>query len=136
MPRKLKNKVPVRNQSHYGWWVASYIEKAVWDGRKKQAIKRHRVWENTIILKAKNRDAAYAKATKLGKLSRSTFTNDKTGEKGRWEFAGLTNLLPIYEPLGDGAEIFWDDLGERNPNFVSSRVKRKKQLSVFDDSDM
>ncbi len=103
-----------------------HFERAVWDQRKKRAPnRRYLVWENTIILKAKDRDAAYEKAIKLGNRNISEFRNEKTGETGHWEFLGLTSLLPIYEPLEDGAEILWNEHKNKTDKFISSRVKRK-----------
>jgi hypothetical protein len=130
----MTKKIAFRNKSPTGWWIASYIERPVWKGEKKPSPKtRCLAWENTIILKAPNRNAAYKKALKLASQNQSSFTDEKGQNPGRWKFMGLTDLLPIYEELEDGAEILWC---ERRTTFaaLTRRVHKKKQLGVFDDT--
>jgi hypothetical protein len=130
----MRKKTAFRNKSPTGWWIASYIERPVWKGEKKP-LPRHRclAWENTIILKAPSRDAAYKKALKLASQNQSAFSNEKDRNTGQWKLMGLTDLLPLYEPLEDGAEILWS---ERKTTFaaLTRRVKKKNQLGVFDDT--
>jgi hypothetical protein len=69
-------------------------------------------WENTIILKAKDREVAFRKATFLAKKSATgkwELLGDPPGRPGRWILEGLTSLLPIYEPLEDGAKVLWSE---------------------------
>ena len=54
---------------------------------------------------------------------------------GEWRFAGISQLLPIYDELEDGAEIFWDDRGFLPVSKIKKLVKSKKQLSVFNDPE-
>lgn len=125
-------KVPHRNRSPYGWWIATYMECAVWDDEKKpDPIKRYHVWENTIILKAGNRNAAYSKALRLGRRSGTRFENTDGTRTGQWKFLGLTSLLPIYEPLEDGAEILWREHTRRPLRTLLARVRDKAKLEVF-----
>ena len=56
-------------------------------------------------------------------------------QAGEWRFAGISRLLPIYDDLEDGAEIFWDDRGFISVSKIKKLVKSKRQLSVFDDSE-
>ena len=124
-----------QHRSPTGWWIASYIERAVWDdARRASPSSRCTAWENTIIFKAKDRDSAYSKAVRLGSSNKSTFS-DTTGKKtGRWTFEGLTSLLPIYDELEDGAEILWRDHSGRSLKRVRSLVKSKSELEAFDDA--
>jgi hypothetical protein len=128
----MTKKIAFRNKSPTGWWIASYIERAVWKGEKSpSANTRCLAWENTIILKAPNRDAAYKKAVNLARRNQSTFSDGRNG--GHWEFMGLTDLLPLYEGVKDGAEVLWD---EHRKSFavLARKVKKKNQLLVFDDA--
>ncbi len=54
---------------------------------------------------------------------------------GEWRFAGITMLLPIYEPLADGAEVLWTDWEQVTVKRIQEAVKTKRELPVFDDSD-
>lgn len=131
----MKNGIPYRNHSPYGWWVASYIERMAWDDELNLSPnKRCRAWENTIILQAVDREEAYKKAVYLASKSSTKFEDSSTGRKGRWIYEGLTSLLPIYDPLEDGAEIFWIDHKNRTIKTIKSRVKQKYELEVFDDT--
>jgi len=129
----LAKKIPARNQSPTGWWIASYIERASWNDEKRpSAGTRCYAWENTIILKARDREAAYAKAIKLASSNKSNFSDEKGKRAGRWDFMGLTDLLPLYEPIADGSEIFWEE-HSRTFETLKRKVKSKRQLGVFDD---
>jgi hypothetical protein len=130
----MKKKIPYRNRSPHGWWVASYLTRAVWnDDPKPRKTSRCLTWEDTIILKATDREHAYKKALSRAAKSCSNFADSKNPKrKGRWVLEGLTSLLPIYEELADGAEIYW---AEHNitPRGIRKRVKKKRELECFDD---
>jgi hypothetical protein len=129
----MKDGIPYRNHSPNGWWIASYIERMAWDCEPNPSPNsRCTAWENTIILKAGNREEAYEKAVKLAQ-NPSEF-EDASGRKGHWFFEGLTSLLPIYSELEDGAEILWQEHENRTVGKVRSWVKSKEELEVFDDS--
>lgn len=107
----VRAKIPHRNYSPYGRWIASYIEWPTWDDAPAPSpnSRRCHAWENTIILRARNREGAYKNAVKLGSNNVSTFWDKRNRKRtGRWEFLGLTSLLPIYQKLEDGAEILGD----------------------------
>jgi hypothetical protein len=119
-------KAAVADRWPYGWWIASYIERAVFDAKTKSSPRSHCVaWENTIILKARDRESAYKKAVRLGSRNTSKF------DGGHWKFDGLTSLLPIYERLEDGAEILWIDHTGKSLKKVRGLIKQKRQLQVF-----
>jgi hypothetical protein len=55
---KSKRRIPWRNKTPYGWWIASYVQRFEWkDDRPPTNRTRCLLWENTIILKAKDREA-------------------------------------------------------------------------------
>lgn len=124
-----------QHRSPTGWWIASYIERALWDDtRRPSDSSRCAAWENTIIFKAKDRDSAYSKAVRLGSSNKSTFSDDTSKRTGRWVFEGLTSLLPIYDEIGDGAEVLWRDRSGRTLKSVRTMVKKKGELEAFDDA--
>jgi hypothetical protein len=129
MPRK--SQVPWRNRSPSGWWFFREIQQWVSTRQKKLTPKsRCLVWENTRIIKAKNRDEAFEKAMRMGEVGHPSKTLG-----GEWRFVGISQLLPVYDDLEDGAEILWDDRGSIPVSQITRLVKSKKQLPVFDDSE-
>jgi hypothetical protein len=132
-----KRKIPSRNKSPFGWWVASYLERFEYEDENKDKLNRRCVaWENTIIIKARNREEAYRKAEKIGKLNNSNEAyRTMSGRMGIWKYEGLTSLLPIYEELEDGAEIIWKAHENITVKKVKSWVKEKNGLEAFDDEE-
>jgi hypothetical protein len=129
MPKK--SKVPSRNQSPTGWWLYREVEQWVSDRQKKiTANSKFPIWVNTRIIKAKNRDHAFSKAMKLSSTGYPMRTNG-----GEWRFVGISQLLPIYEDLEDGAEIMWEDRGKLPIKSIKRLAKSKRQLVVFDDKE-
>ncbi len=138
MTKRGKNKVLFRNRSPFGWWIASYIERfEYYDENKNNPARKCLAWENTVLVRARTREQAYRKAVALGRLSNGNEFWDSTNpkRKGAWHFEGLTVLLPIYDELTDGAEILWTEHANRSVKTIKSLVKRKQELSVFDDRD-
>lgn len=84
-------------------------------------------------LKARNRDAAYKKAVRIGSSNRSKFSDAVGKKNGGWVFEGLTSLLPIYEELEDGAEILWSDHSGRTLKTIRAKIKKKRELEAFAD---
>jgi len=128
-------KIPYRNRNHTGWWVASYLERFEFYDEKKSNLNRRCVaWENTILIRAKNREQAFRKAIAIGKVCQGIEGWDNKGRKGAWRFEGLTSLLPVYDKIGDGEEIFWKEYEGRTVGKIKSWIKHKKELEAFDDS--
>jgi hypothetical protein len=132
----MKRKIPYANHSPHGWWIASYLMRAAWNDEKKPKTRtRHLVWENTIILKAPDRERAYKKALTLASQACGPFDDlDRPGRRGRWVVEGLSSLLPIYEKLTDGAEISWTEYKNITTGRIHRIVRKKHQLESFDDT--
>ena len=133
MPRK---SIPPCNQTRHGWWIGSYIERYEHDDEDRENSKRRCVaWENTVLIQAKNRAEAYRKLIALGKCGRGVTCggDGPKGRKGRWIFEGPTSLLPIYEPLEDGAEVLWTEWKNHSVKSIQARIRRREELEVFDD---
>lgn len=129
MPKKPKP--AYRNQNHTGWWVFREVQQWVADSQKKLSDhSRCPVWENTRLLRAKNRKKAYKKAMKLCHTGHPSKTND-----GEWRSVGISMLLPVYEKIEDGVEILWTDRGLMTVGKIQKLVKTKEQLPVFDDTE-
>ncbi len=129
-----KREPPYRNRSPYGWWIASYLLRLEYaDEDRSKPNRRCLAWENTIILRASDRDAAYAKAIKCGKQASGEVKQNKPSRQRTWVFEGLTPLLPIYEEIDDCSEILWEQYERRTVRSIKSLVRSKRQLPVFDD---
>ena len=81
------------------------------------------VWENTRLLRAKNREEAYEQGDKV--VPHCTPTKNKCGE---WHFAGISMLLPVYEEIEDGAELLWNDRGLMTIGRIRSWLKPKSNF--------
>jgi hypothetical protein len=132
----MARKIPYRNKSPYGWWVASYLVRLEYDDENKENPNRKCLaWENTIILHSPNREAAYREAVRIGSLGDGSRAREvESGRERCWRFEGLTSLLPVYERLEHGAEILWKEHRNRTVRKIKSWVKQKKQLETFDDT--
>jgi hypothetical protein len=123
--------VPHRNRSPSGWWVFCEVQQWVPKGRAKLSpTNRCPVWENTRLVKARDRDEAYSNSMKLGRVGMPSKTFG-----GEWRFVGLSMLLPVYDEIEDGAEILWDDHGSISVGRIRRMVKSKRDLPVFDDRE-
>jgi hypothetical protein len=129
--------IPHRNRSPHGWWIASYLERFEYhDENRRNPGRRCLAWENTILVKARDREAAWRKALAWGRLSNGNeASNVRTGRKGVWRFEGLTSLLPVYDALADGAELMWTEHSGRTVRSIRAMVKKKTELEAFDDGE-
>jgi hypothetical protein len=95
--------------SPVGWYIATYqlrfIELA--DNRKEDPERRFTMWENTVLVKARNLREAYRKVVKIGKGHTAPYKGGPDAVDVRWLFEGVVELLPVYEEIEDGAEIMW-----------------------------
>jgi len=112
-PTKLKSQKDDRpwdkNVAPYGWYVGAYLLRFIEcdDPEKNNPEKLFITWENTIILEANDLNDAYDKIVQSAMLSTEPYKGGAEGIDVQWLFEGVTELLPIYEELEDGAEIIW-----------------------------
>ena len=135
--RRKKRKIPHRNRSPYGWWIASVLLRfEFFDEDRTKLNRRCLAWKNTVLLKARTRDEAYRKAVAAGHQDAGGESWDAdTGRRGTFRFEGLTLLLPVHEQLEDGAEILWTEYSGRTVRRIKSMVVPKGKLPVFNDED-
>lgn len=88
--------------------------------------RRATTWGNCLLINASTPSKAFDKAVKIGKAGNYSFKG--RGEKMKWKFAGIGDLLPIYEDLADGTEIMWRDYGNIQSKRIDKIVKTKKEL--------
>jgi hypothetical protein len=104
-----------KNVSPVGWYFGSYVLRfaELSDEHRNDPERKFLTWENTVLVRASNLDEAYEKVAKIGREGSKPYRGGPEGVRMRWHFEGVTQLLPIYEDLEDGAEIAWTDHGMR-----------------------
>jgi hypothetical protein len=119
-----------KNTSPVGWYVGSYLLRFVrTEGSgNNDPGRRFLSWENTVLVKARSLDQAYAKVERLGRAKTKSYRGGPKGLPVRWIFEGVTDLLPLYERLRDGAEIMWTERSPRTLGSLRGLVKTKAKL--------
>lgn len=112
-----------KNHSPVGWYVVSYLLRFVeLDGTDQDDDEaRFLSWENTILVRAQNLDEAYDKGMQAAQGKTRPYKGGPDGVPVQWKLLGITDVLPIYEELADGAEIMW---AERAPH----KLKNLRQM--------
>ena len=108
------------------WFLADLIQEL-----RVGDAKESTVWINTHLIKATSPEEAFEKATNLGKLCESSWTNTD-GEKVVSRFRGLRDLLLIYEKLEDGAEIMWEEQEEISEEEIQEMIKPRALLGAIE----
>ncbi|WP_230659949.1 DUF4288 domain-containing protein [Psychrobacter sp. I-STPA10] len=100
-----------KNKSPVGWYIGSYILRFVElnDKDNDDPERFFTIWENTIIVQAEDLSHAYDKVVANAKLMSEPYEGGLEAVPVQWRFEGITELLPIYEPLEDGAEIMYSE---------------------------
>lgn len=132
--------------SPVGWYVGSYLLRFVElnEADNDDPEASFLVWENTVIIRAEDLDEAFRKVEAAGLQQSEPYQGGLDGGVPvQWIFEGITDLLPIYEPLEDGAEIMWAEhesvklsklrsqsmfLEQIRERFRSDKAKRDRQL--------
>ena len=130
-------RIPSKNTSPTGWWVATIIERFEVEGEdRSNARRRCRAWSNVVLLKARDRHHAYRKAMRYGRDGEKAWPNFQGPGRCRPVFEGLASLIPVYDEFDeDGCEILFDEYKNVSVKRVQSWVREKAELEVFDDSD-
>jgi hypothetical protein len=118
-----------KNVSPVGWYVASYVLRFVelaWKNVN-DPDERFLAWENTVLIKARNKSHAYDKTVALAKAQTKPYKGGREGIDVRWIFEGVTEILPVYDKIEDGTEIMWAKY-TRKLKTIRKKAKSKKQL--------
>tara|TARA_R110002073_G_scaffold77735_5_gene188046 strand:- start:286 stop:528 length:243 start_codon:yes stop_codon:yes gene_type:complete len=71
---------------------------------------------------------AYDKLVQEAKLDSKPYKGGSEGVPVKWIFEGVTELLPIYEELEDGAELMYREHSRTKLKNLRKRVLTKKEL--------
>lgn len=115
------------------WYLGKLVEYPIIKEKKTNKIinaNNQLVWINYILVSAKNSEEAYRKLTEYGKSGNYTTTN-RDGNKVTWKFAGINDLVLIYDKLEDLSEIACYEKNVRKKKSVDKLVFPKNKLTVF-----
>jgi hypothetical protein len=107
------------------WFLAELVEEIRVAGSK-----RNIVHINYIIIHARSPRTAFANAMALGKRANISYLNEM-GKKVTKRFRGLRNLDGIYDPLGDGCEIMFEEKLGVSEKGMKNLLQARNQLEVF-----
>ena len=120
-----------RNISPVDWYVGTYILRFVELGKRgnNNPARRFLTWENTVLVKARSLNRAYDKIVALAKQQTEPYKGGPArGIDVQWVFEGVTELLPIYEELTDGAEIMWAEHRPRTLKTIRSWARSQREF--------
>ncbi len=117
------------NISPVDWYLVSYLLRfiEIEDDRNFDDERKFLVWENTILVKAKNLDEAFSKGEKLAQEATEPYKGGPEGIPVQWLYEGITDVLPIYDPLEDGTEIMFSEYKRKLKN-IRKKAKTKNEI--------
>jgi hypothetical protein len=117
-----------KNTSPVGWYIGTYLIRFIEldEEGNDDLEKRFYSWENTVIVKADSMEEAFLKIEIIAKEEEEPYKGGPQGIPVQWVYEGITELLPIYEELSDGAEVMW---GEHRPRTLK-RLRSMASRSV------
>jgi hypothetical protein len=118
-----------RATSPIGWYVGSYLLRFIEQNAEgnDDLEKKFLVWENTILVEAASFEAAYAKLCEFAARETGPYKGGTAGIDVQWVFEGVSELLPIYEEMKDGAEIMWVKYDKKLKN-IRKRARSLEKL--------
>lgn len=120
-----------KNISPVGWYVGSYLLRfiEIEDTDNQNLNRCYTAWENTIILQADNLDDAYDTLVEHVRMETEPYKGGLEAIPVKWEFEGVTQLMPIYEKLEHGTEIMYEEYENRQLKTLRKWVRSKGEFS-------
>lgn len=113
-----------KDVSPVDWYLVFALLKFETD--KKENHEYESIWENTYLVKANSPMVAFDKGVKVAKKDEENL--EYKGKLGSWTYVGIKQVLPIYQKLEDGAELFWTDLGKRKKSETDGKIFTKESF--------
>lgn len=119
-----------KNVSPVGWYVCSYLLRFIEldDPGREDVEAKFLSWENTILISAKSIAEAYDKTVSIAMDATKPYKGGSEGVDVQWVFEGITEVLPIYEEIEDGAEIMWRERTPRKLKNLRGLVRQKNGI--------
>lgn len=80
---------------------------------------------NTVLVAAEPLDEAYDKLLQIGRVHCEPCQGGPEAVDVQWLFEGVTEILPFYDELGDGAEVVWTEGEGTKLQGMRARVREK-----------
>lgn len=107
------------------WFIAELVMEITIHGARCNVLHR-----NLILINAKSSEEAYANAIKRGKGGETSYTNMKD-QRVEIQFRGLSKLDVIYDPLEDGAELYFEEQLAVSESAILNMIPPKEKLDAF-----
>ncbi len=92
--------------------------------------KRNIVHVNCVLIHAGSPEAAFKRATMIGKRGNSSYINE-LGKRVTIRFRGLRDLDAIDEPLEDGCEVMFTERLGVTEKGIRQLIRPKRDLEAF-----
>ena len=109
----------------YEWFLAEIVMKITVAGDPRIVVH-----QNLTLIRATSGGEAYEKAIELGKAGETHYDNPN-GQAVQISFEGLSDLIPLYEELRDGAELTFRSKVVLSEKEIRSLVLTRDRLPVF-----
>lgn len=107
------------------WFVAMLVQEL-----RVAGVRGNVVWRNFHLIRANSPEVAYRKANRIGKSFGSEYRNSER-KTVRSVFRGISELVPIYEELIDGAEILFESRENLTDRQIRAMIGAKNKLAAF-----
>jgi Domain of unknown function (DUF4288) len=107
------------------WYVAEIVERIRVGGAP-----RCIAHVGVCLIRADSPEEALARARAQGQNGELRYLNPQ-GEEVTVEFLGLRDLNVVHEPLGDGAELFFEEHRDLDDAQALALVRAETELAVF-----
>ncbi len=113
------------------WYLCSYLLRFIELQNQYNFDEEQRFisWENTIIVQASSILEAYDKTECIAKEYSQSYKGGEQSIDVQWDFVGITEVLPIYEELKDGAEIAWTERKARKIKNLRRLILPRKHFT-------
>ncbi len=117
-----------RIENNGNWFIVEIIESCEpVSSDQTRDLRRLQVHGNYILINAENAKRAYEKAEKIGRENEYEFENTDN-VKMKWKFEGISQVLPIYDDIQNGNELFYCDYGQISSRRAKKIVTNKKEI--------
>ena len=107
------------------WFLADVIQQFTFANGDSPSV-----WVNTHLIRSTSPDEAFNKALIVGERYNDTYLNTDQVEVTS-TFRGLRDLLLIYEPLEDEAEIIWTEYDDLSEEQIAAMITPRERLGAF-----
>lgn len=107
------------------WYIAELVMEITVSGAAINIVHR-----DSMLIHAHSPNEAYDKALALGKIGETEYINPKD-QQVQIRFRGISKLDVIYEPLEDGAELYFEEQRGVSEADMQKLIPPKEKLEVF-----